>query len=136
MNNQTLHELNEAISLNPENATTYLKRGDAYLQQGDYDRAIEDFDNTVRLCPNYETDYIDSKFAHGGEYLVERAIELLDSVINTPHENAIDFYYAGVRGVFLNDRLFARRYFELALKLGYDDREKVKQHLENLKNRK
>ena len=77
----------------------YLKRGEAYLQKGNYDRAIEDFDNAVRLCPNCEADYIDSKFAHGGKYLVERAIELLDSVINTPYENAIDFYYAGGKTV-------------------------------------
>ena len=41
-----------------------------------------------------------------------------------------------VRQLLLNDRLFAQRYFELALKLGYDNREKVKQHLQNLKNRK
>ena len=43
------------------------------------DQAIEDYDNAVRLCPNYETDFMDRNFAYGGKYAVDRARELLDS---------------------------------------------------------
>ena len=132
MNDQTIHNLSEAIQLDPENATAYLNRGYAYHKKGDDDRAIEDFDNAVRLCPNYETDFIDSKFAQGGIEAVKAAIELLNSKVNSPGESATDFYYAGIALLFQNNKIMARRRFEIALELGYDDREKVKQHLENL----
>ena len=49
MNNQTIHELDEAIRLNPENATAYLNRGDAYNETGDYDKAIADYDEAIQL---------------------------------------------------------------------------------------
>ena len=132
MNAQTIHELDEAIRLNPDDATNYINRGYVHLEKGDDDKAIEDFDNAVRLCPNYETDYIDSEFVHGGREAVEAAIELLNSKVNSPAESATDFYYAGIALLFQNDKLTARMHFEIALGLGYDDREKVKQHLENL----
>ena len=67
MNDQTIRDLTEAIRLNPEDAKAYLNRGYTYYQEGDYDRAIEDYDNAVRLCSNYETDYIDTQFMHGGQ---------------------------------------------------------------------
>ena len=132
MNNQTIRELDEIIRFNPEDAKAYINRGYAYYEKDDYDRAIEDFDSAVRICPNYETDYIDSKFVHGGREAVEAAIELLNSKVNSPPESATDFYYAGIALLFQNNKITARRHFEMALGLGYDGREKVKQHLENL----
>src|SRR5438093_13657838 len=34
-------------------AMTFLNRGNAYSTKGDYDRAIQDFDQAIRLNPNY-----------------------------------------------------------------------------------
>ena len=136
-NNQTLHELEEAIRLNPEDATAYLSRGYAYHKKGEYDKAIEDFDNAVRLCPNYETDFINSHFVHGRVKAIKTVIELLDSVISSASpKSAVDFYYTGVRALFSNDGLIARRAFEIALRLGYEGHTKIERHLENLKNRR
>ena len=47
MNDQTIHELDEAIRLNSEDATVYENRGDAYHEKGDYDRAIADYDQAI-----------------------------------------------------------------------------------------
>ena len=104
-----------------------------------YDRAIEDYDNAVRLCPNYETDFIDRNFAYGGQESVDKAIELLDSRIGDIYnpKSATDFYYLGVESLFRNDRLTAQRCFEWTEKLGYDDGAngaKLAKHLENLVN--
>ena len=96
MNDQTIRELDEAIRLNPNDATNYINRGYVHLEKGDDDKAIEDSDNAVRLCPNYETDSIGSESVHGGREAVEAANELLNSKVNTPAERATDFYYAGV----------------------------------------
>lgn len=135
MNDQTIHELDETIRLNPKDAAAYLNRGYAYYKKGEYDKAIEDFDNTVRLCPNYETDFIDSDFVHGGMEAVEAAIELLNSKVNTPAESATDFYYTGVHACLCNDKLSAQEAFRMALALGHEDLTKVERHLENLENR-
>ena len=137
MNDQTIRELDETVRLNPEDAKAYLNREYAYAEKGDYDRAVADFDNAVRLCPNYETDFIDSGFAHG-QHLVEKAIAVLESKIsdiNNP-QSAADYYYTGIVSLFLNDRLAVQRCFEAILELGYEERDKVEKHLANLKYRK
>ena len=136
MDDQTIPELDEAIRLNPKDAAGYINRGYAYYEKGEYDKAIEDFDSAVRICSNYETDFIESHFAHGGQEEVNAGIELLNSMVGPSCESAADFYYTGVRALFVNDRLTAWRCFERALKLGYEDRQKVKQHLENLKKQR
>ncbi len=127
--------MDEAIQLNPEDATNYINRGYAYYKKGNSEQAIEDYNGAVRLCSNYETDFIDSRFAHGGQEAIEAGIELLNSVIGSPPESAADFYYTGVKLLLINDRLQAQMAFEIALNLGYKDREQVERHLENLKER-
>ncbi len=133
MDDQTIRELDEAVRLNPDDATVYLNRGYAYYGIGELEKAIIDYDNAVRLCSNYEADFVESDFAHGGQEAVEAAIELFESVINNPPETAADVYYIGVSALFWNDRISAQKAFEIALELGYKDKEKVRQHLENLK---
>ena len=103
---QAIENLTEAIRVEDDHAATYLNRGGIYHaigdSTGDYTKAIEDYDNAVRLCPNYRTDFIDGKFllVYGKE-AIEKAIELLDSMINNPPKSADDFYYIGVRDLFL-----------------------------------
>ena len=136
MNDQTIRELDEAIRLNPEDATNYINRGYTYYKKGDFEQAIADYDSAVRHCSNYEANFIDSNFAHGGQETIEAAIELLNSMIGSPPESAAHFYYTGVKLLLINDIRSAKMAFEMALKLGYEDLTKVKRHLENLKNRK
>ena len=136
MNSQTILESDEIIRLNPTDAKAYINRGYAYYKKGDFEQAIEDYDSAVRLCSNYETDFVYSKFAHGGQEAVEAALELLNSVISSPYESAADFYYAGLRALFRNDGISAQRAFKRVLELGYEDLTKLERHLENLGNRK
>ena len=100
-----LADLDEAIRLESENASFYLNRGGIYHVAGDarggYEEAIKDYDNAVRLCPNYETDFINDKFMLVyGKDSVERAIKLLDSIVNDPPISAADYYYTGVQSLF------------------------------------
>ncbi len=136
---EALRLYNEQIELdpytNPDFATIYLNLGSVYYADQDYDTAVENYANVVRLCPNYETDFIESKFVHGGKDAVEVAIKLLNSRVNTPLQNADDFYYTGVRALFDNDGTSAKDAFQIALLKGYVDRAKIDQHLTNLNNR-
>lgn len=134
---EALRLYNEQVELdphsNPDFAMIYLNLGSVYQAKRDYDIAIENYDNVVRICPNYVEDFVNSKFANGGQEEVEKAIELLDSIYFSPPQSKDDFYYTGVRALFRNDRLSAERWFQIALKLGYGDCDKINQHLENLK---
>ena len=129
---------NERVELipesNPDFAIIYLNLGSIYQAKMDYDTAIENYDNVVRLCLNYETDFIESKFVHGGQDAVEVAIKLLRSRVNNLPQNADNFYYTGLQALFSNDRYSAELAFQIALLLDYDDKEKIQQHLTNLKN--
>ena len=135
---RAITDLNEAIRLCPSHTVAYLNRGSIYHVMadvtGEYGKALEDYDNAVRLCPNYVDDFINDQFllVYGTDS-IEKAIKLLDSVINPLGESADAYYYTGVKVLFENDRLSAERYFQIALKLGYGDCDKINQHLENLK---
>ena len=136
---EALRLYNEQVELdphsNPDFATIYLNLGSVYYAKKDYDMAVENYDSVVRLCPNYETDFIESKFVHGGQDAVEVAIKLLNSRVNTYPQNADYFYYTGVQALFSNDGLSAELAFQIASKLGYGDQNKIEQHLANLNNR-
>ena len=136
MDDKTIDELNETIRLNPEDATVYINRGYAYYKKGNCDRAIEDYDNAVPLCSNYEANFVESHFAHGGQEEVNAGIELLDSVVGSSGESAADFYYTGVRALFENNKITAQRSFKMALELGHEDLSKVERHLENFEIQK
>ncbi len=53
----------EVLRLSPSHAISYLNMGGLYNDLGDEAQAIENYDSTVRLCPDYEADFMDRKFA-------------------------------------------------------------------------
>ena len=112
-----------------------MHRGSAYYDKGDYDKAIEDYDHAVRLCP-YETE-VDRTFANWVlvGYLEEIITRLRNIISDFPETHPNHYYYTGVLSLFENDGFSAEMAFQIALQLGYDDRTKIDQHLENLKNR-
>jgi tetratricopeptide (TPR) repeat protein len=44
---------NRLITRNPRDAGAYKGRGDAYFKKHDYDRAIADYGDAIRLLPKY-----------------------------------------------------------------------------------
>ena len=143
-------DFREASVLRRDHATSYLNMGELcddlaalYLTLGKHNdhkrykaKAIEAYDNTVRLCPNYETDFVDRDFAYGGKAAVEKAVKSLESKIKGIKgiDNPERDYYEGVISLFINDRISARRCFELAEKGGYNDGAKLAEHLDNLED--
>ena len=48
-NNQTFHELERVIRLNPEDPIGYINRGSYYFWQVEYEKAIADHSEAIRL---------------------------------------------------------------------------------------
>ena len=63
-----------AIELNPNNASTYNNRGNAYGEKGDYDRAIGDHNTAIKLNPDHANTYTNRGIAYGKKGDYDRAI--------------------------------------------------------------
>ena len=98
--------------------------------------AIENFDNAVRLASvRYVRTYIDNnriaQIQGGAEAVLKLLKEFISDTDNC--DTATKEYYKGVRFLYLNNQVRARRCFDKAKELGYKDVAKVDQHLGNLK---
>jgi tetratricopeptide (TPR) repeat protein len=54
---QAIADYDQAIALNPEYATAYNNRGNAYSDLKQYEQAIADYDQAIALNPEYATAY-------------------------------------------------------------------------------
>ncbi len=70
----------------------YSRRGSAYMQKGDYDHAIQDYDDAIRLNPNDAPAYNDrgSAYFYKGDY--DRAIQDFNEAIRL-NPNFVEAYY-------------------------------------------
>ena len=140
---EVLRIYNEQVELdphsNPDFAIVYLNLGSIYHTKGDIKLAIANYDNVVRLCPNYVTDFVNSNFAHGGSEEVDQARELLKSVSDDYYKSgdlAEAAYYEGVSFLLLPNKIRARECFEAARDEGFEHNTKIDMHLKNIKNLK
>ena len=114
------------------NATAYFNRGQEYLQNKDYDRAIAEFNQALRLDPNYPLSYSSRGTAYTlkGEY--DRAIVDITQAIRLLPNNA-DVY--AMRGMLYNlkkDNERAIADFEAALRIDPNN-DIAKQWIEQLR---
>jgi tetratricopeptide (TPR) repeat protein len=56
--------MNAVIELAPENARAYHMRGLAFDKSGDFDRALEDFGQALKLDPDYGAAYYSRASLH------------------------------------------------------------------------
>jgi len=62
-------------------AVAFSNRGIAYARKGQYDRAIEDLDQAIRLNPNYTEAFRNRGTAYGLKGQLDRAIQDYDQAI-------------------------------------------------------
>ena len=75
------HEFNKAIELNPDNADAYYKRGDAYSEIGDYDKAIADYNEAIELNPSDALAYYNRGLDYHNKGEVLKAVSDLEKCI-------------------------------------------------------
>jgi tetratricopeptide (TPR) repeat protein len=87
--------LDEAIRLDPKDASAYANRAAADLRKGDYDRAIADLDEAIRLNPTYATAYGIRGNAYVGKDDYDRAIADFDEAIRLDPKDANAYGHRG-----------------------------------------
>ena len=106
--------------LDPDDASAYINRGSAYMDKGEYDRAIRDFDQAIKLVPNLAIAYLGRGIAYRNRGEYDRAIQDFDQILQLD-PNYAEAYLS--RGMVYADRGEcdrARSDFYETLALGFD----------------
>ncbi len=107
----------------PQNAFNYLNRGSAYGLQGEYERAIQDFDRVIELDPQNASVYIRRGLASNdlGEY--ELSIQDYNKAIELAPQNADAYLLRGRAYYFLGENEHAIQDFDKTIELNPKDSE-------------
>ncbi len=111
----------EAIPLAPlRSAEDYFDRGVASFDLGQYERAIQDFDEAIRLNPEFATAYYNRGLAYADLGQYERAIQDWDEAIRFNPEYAAAYNNRGVAYEIIGKQIEAERDFAKAKELGVE----------------
>jgi tetratricopeptide (TPR) repeat protein len=103
----------------PENlARAFYYRGRALAAESQFDRAIKDFDQAIRLDPNFPDAFNFRGVAWAGKGEFERAIADFDHAIQLDPNYAIAIYNRGLAAQNLGRTDEAAQYFEKAKQVG------------------
>ena len=78
-------------------ASSYYNREIAYIQKGEYDRTIADFDKALQIFPELADVYVDRGKAHYEKGDYDRAIANYDKTLQINPEDSLVYYNRGNR---------------------------------------
>ena len=93
-------------------------RGVAYSQKDDYDRAIADFSEVIRLHPEYSVAFVHRAIAYARKRDNDRAIADFNEAIRLDPTNALAFCYRGELKRQINEATSGNADIEKARQLG------------------
>ena len=79
-----------------QHAYVYNNRGNAFRTQREYGAAIADYDEAIRLNPNYENAYNNRGIANRAAGLADRAIADFDAALRLQRYDSIALYGRGL----------------------------------------
>jgi tetratricopeptide (TPR) repeat protein len=119
---KAIEYLNEAIRLEPDYATeAYHNRGVAYADLKDYSRAIQDYDQALRLKPDFADAYTGRGIAYNKLGQHQRAIEDFDQALRLKPDDALAYHNRGDAYLDLKNYSRAIQDYSRAIRLKPDD---------------
>jgi len=118
---KAIEYLNEAIRLKPDYSYAYANRGNAYVDLGQDQRAIQDYDTAIRLKPDLSEAYYSRGGAYGkllGQY--QRAIQDFDTAIRLKSDYTDAYNNRGVAYHNLGQNWQAIQDYDEAIRLKPD----------------
>lgn len=113
---RAIHDLDEAIRLNPANADPYYDRGLTYARKGDDDRAIRDYNESIRLDPKRASAYGARGNSYSNKRDHDRAIRDFDEAIRLDPKLIISYRNRGLAYADKGDHARAIRDFDEAIR--------------------
>ncbi|RKU38799.1 hypothetical protein C6496_04655 [Candidatus Poribacteria bacterium] len=114
----------EVIRLDPPDAfivsIAHSNRGVAYSKKGETGRAIEDYDQTIRLNPESAVAYNNRGYAYRQKGEVERAIEDYDRAIQIRSDNVLFYNNRAIALLHLQEWEKAKSDLTIARNMGVD----------------
>ena len=90
------HIISHADANDEQKVKAYLNIGVAYNSKGERDRAIQNFDKTIKMNPNYAEAYCNRGIAYGEKNEYDRAIQDLDKAVELRSNYAEAYYSRGI----------------------------------------
>jgi TonB family protein len=126
---KALGDFHKLVQLNPEpwfywfgRGAAYDERGKAYMEQGDYNRAIADFNTLIQIDPNRADSYHHRGAAYGLKGDFNRAIADFDRTIELDPRLKGAHYNRGLAYELKGDKARARADFDKEDQLYPDDK--------------
>ena len=118
--NESVFVLEKAIEIRQYDRT-YDKLGLVYVEIGDEENAIEQFNEAIKINPRYAKAHNDLGTVYGriGEF--DLALEEFNTAIKIDKDYADAYYNLGILLEFLDEEDEARKNFENALRLESDN---------------
>ncbi len=92
---QSIKDYDEAIRLDPQSAEAHYKRGFAYQNMGQGERAIEDFDRAIRINPEFAMAYSNRGYAYLNKGQYDRAVVDCTKAIKLDPSDAVAYLNRG-----------------------------------------
>jgi tetratricopeptide (TPR) repeat protein len=86
----------QALANVPKSVFAYMGRGMAYLTKGDFDRALQDFAEVLKIEPDNAMAYLGNGLAYTNKGEYDRAIENLNQALKLNPNNAIIYSARGL----------------------------------------
>ncbi|MFC1987647.1 tetratricopeptide repeat protein [Chloroflexota bacterium] len=116
------------IVINPNDAEAYNNRGVTYLEKGEYDRALTDFNKAIKLDPNYALAYYNRGDAYSCKEDLDSALadftkanKLDPSLLTNTTHLAIEYVQRAQINYKKGDKDGAIADFTKAIELGHND---------------
>jgi len=102
-NDKDIKKVSEEINAFPENSALYVQRGDLYFNRHEFEKAVVDYSEAIKLDDNADEAYFGRGMALGRQGLIQQGINDLSTYIKRHPYNSRAYTKRGVRYIWLGN---------------------------------